>query len=174
MIVLNVFKQRSLDDSDSKNGDLDDATRKEKNISKQKDLGPVLITNPKEKRKQINSNNAHDKSFDSSNSLTSETDHIPASTAVSQQQHVWNGIIIPGILLCPIGHQLMSDPVICADGYSYERYNIESWMVDNDKSPVTGVFLDDKELVSDQSLIKLISAIQSSANVTNGNGNGNG
>ena len=165
-----------MDDSDCKNGDLNDVPEKKKNVSKQKDPGSVLIPNSKEKQKKVNSksSNAHDTSFDSSNVHTSETDHIPASTAVSQQQHLWNGIIIPGILLCPIGHQLMSDPVICADGYSYERYNIESWMVDNDKSPVTDMFLHDKELVSDQSLIKLISAIQSSANVTNGNGNGNG
>jgi U-box domain len=164
-----------LDDSDCKNGDLDDVPEKKKKISKQTDPGSVLTPNPKEKQKQINSNNAHDTSFDSSNGHTSETDHIPASTALSQQQqHLWNGIIIPAMLLCPIGHQLMTDPVICADGYSYERYNIESWMVDNDKSPVTDMLLHDKELVSDQPLIKLISAIQSSANVTNGNGNGNG
>lgn len=123
-----------------------------------------------EKQKQHRSkskNNTQDRrSFESSNGYSSDTDHIPASTstAISSKEHVWNGIIIPGILLCPIGHELMVDPVICADGYSYERFNIESWMVDNSKSPMTNTVFDDKELVSDQSLLKLISAIQSSAN----------
>ena len=120
----------------------------------------------KQQRENSNQNNTKDKSFESSNEYLNEFDHIPASTAVSSKEQLWNGIIIPSILLCPMGHELMVDPVICADGYTYERCNIESWMVDNNKSPMTNIILDDKELVSDQSLLKLISAIQSSANAT--------
>ena len=132
-------------------------------MSKHKD--PEVAVKPSERQQRMNSN-AHDSSFESSNEYSSELDHIPASTALSSKQHLWNGIVIPSILLCPICHEIMVDPVICADGYSYERYNIESWMVDNNKSPMTNMILDDKELVSDQSLLKLISAIQSSARQT--------
>ena len=129
----------------------------------------MSILKKTEKQHRSKSKNTLDRrSFESSNGYSSDTDHIPASTstAISSKEHLWNGIIIPGILLCPIGHELMVDPVICADGYSYERFNIESWMVDNKKSPMTNMAFDDKELVSDQSLLKLISAIQSSANST--------
>ena len=30
--------------------------------------------------------------------------------------------------LCPIGREIMRDPVTCADGHSYERDNIERWL----------------------------------------------
>ena len=36
--------------------------------------------------------------------------------------------IIPDEYLCPITHQLMRDPVIASDGYSYERTAIEQWL----------------------------------------------
>merc|ERR1711964_274552 len=38
-------------------------------------------------------------------------------------------------LLCPITMMLMTDPVIAADGHSYERTAIEKWLKDNDTSP---------------------------------------
>ena len=36
-------------------------------------------------------------------------------------------VAIPIICYCPISHVLMADPVIAADGYSYERSAIEAW-----------------------------------------------
>lgn len=49
----------------------------------------------------------------------------------------------PHYLLCPLSKNLMSDPVFTADGHTYEREHIETWLRLNLKSPVTG-----KELVS--------------------------
>ena len=42
---------------------------------------------------------------------------------------------------CPIGNETMIDPVMCADGFSYERLTIENWFsLGNDTSPVTGEY----------------------------------
>lgn len=47
----------------------------------------------------------------------------------------------PPSFLCPIGRELMGDPVSCADGHSYERANIERWLAESRLSPVTGAQL---------------------------------
>ena len=44
----------------------------------------------------------------------------------------------PASFLCPISGELMRDPVMCADGHSYERANIERWLAESRLSPVTG------------------------------------
>lgn len=47
---------------------------------------------------------------------------------------------IPDEFLCPITRELMRDPVIAADGYSYEREAIESWIhTKNRSSPMTNL-----------------------------------
>ncbi|KAJ6227803.1 regulator of chromosome condensation protein [Anaeramoeba flamelloides] len=53
----------------------------------------------------------------------------------------------PECFICPITFEIMIDPVIAIDGYTYEREAIESWFEKNKISPMTG-----KELIS----IKLI------------------
>ena len=46
---------------------------------------------------------------------------------------------IPDAYLCPITMDPMEDPVIAADGHSYERSDIEAWFNrGNDTSPKTG------------------------------------
>ncbi|XP_053722387.1 WD repeat, SAM and U-box domain-containing protein 1 isoform X2 [Synchiropus splendidus] len=47
---------------------------------------------------------------------------------------------IPDEFLCPITRELMKEPVIAADGYSYEREAIESWInTKNRSSPMTNL-----------------------------------
>merc|ERR1712154_669097 len=58
--------------------------------------------------------------------------------------------------LCPITKQIMTDPVICADGYSYERSAIEKWLLDKDISPVTEQALATKQLFPNQNLRMMI------------------
>jgi hypothetical protein len=43
--------------------------------------------------------------------------------------------------ICPITHELMTDPVIDPDGNSYERHAIEDWLQQNGTSPMTRVNL---------------------------------
>ncbi|XP_065199529.1 WD repeat, SAM and U-box domain-containing protein 1-like [Planococcus citri] len=48
----------------------------------------------------------------------------------------------PHEFFCPITHQIMEDPVICADGYAYERSAIESWFQSGKlTSPMTNQLL---------------------------------
>ena len=42
---------------------------------------------------------------------------------------------------CPITLDIMEDPVVAADGYTYERYAIEKWFKEHDTSPMTNVQL---------------------------------
>ena len=41
----------------------------------------------------------------------------------------------------------MRQPVIAADGYSYERVALEAWLLQSDTSPVTGQPLTHKRIV---------------------------
>ena len=43
--------------------------------------------------------------------------------------------------LCPITQELMEDPVIAADGISYERRAITQWLQKSKLSPLTGEML---------------------------------
>jgi len=40
--------------------------------------------------------------------------------------------------LCPITYDLLSDPVIAADGNTYERVAIEKWVSKTQTSPLSG------------------------------------
>lgn len=51
------------------------------------------------------------------------------------------------LCVCPISHELMTDPVICCDGHSYERASIEKWFEDHDSSPLTNAELENKDLI---------------------------
>ena len=50
---------------------------------------------------------------------------------------------LPKSIYCPITRMPMQDPVIAADGYSYERAELLRWTSKNKTSPVTGGALDD-------------------------------
>ncbi len=50
-------------------------------------------------------------------------------------------------LECPITHTLMQDPVVAADGMTYERGAIERWLESHDTSPLTGEKLEHKHLL---------------------------
>jgi len=45
-------------------------------------------------------------------------------------------------LTCPISQEVMCDPVVASDGNSYERSAIASWLLNHDKSPLSGEKLD--------------------------------
>lgn len=44
---------------------------------------------------------------------------------------------IPAEMLCPISSDIMRDPVICADGHTYERATIAEWVRRKATSPLT-------------------------------------
>lgn len=60
----------------------------------------------------------------------------PEKTIAELQQH----------FLCPLTRELMSNPVLCQDGHIYERQAIEAHLKNNNKSPLTGKLLHNKDL----------------------------
>lgn len=59
---------------------------------------------------------------------------------------------IPQGFICPINLAMMSDPVIAADGQSYERAAISKWLLSSDKSPLTGLKLSATTLIPNHAL----------------------
>jgi hypothetical protein len=57
---------------------------------------------------------------------------------------------------CPISLELMVDPVMAADGNSYERECIEGWFLLHNTSPLTNAQLQHKTLTRNHNLRKLI------------------
>ena len=54
----------------------------------------------------------------------------------------------PDDLQCPISQELMRDPVVAADGRTYERAQIAEWIRSHNTSPMTNEQLDHKHLCS--------------------------
>ena len=63
---------------------------------------------------------------------------------------------VPDALCCPISMEIMRDPVIAADGHTYERSAIEQWLETHNTSPTTGVELESKQLIPCHRLRSLI------------------
>lgn len=64
---------------------------------------------------------------------------------------------IPDEYLCPITREVMHDPVIAADGYTYERTAIESWLSTGRRtSPMTNGLLKHNRLTPNNTLKSLI------------------
>ncbi|GBG66549.1 hypothetical protein CBR_g63131 [Chara braunii] len=54
--------------------------------------------------------------------------------------------------ICPITAEIMEDPVVAADGYTYERIGIEGWFIKHQTSPMTNLKLPHKLLVPNHTL----------------------
>lgn len=59
---------------------------------------------------------------------------------------------IPPDFECPILMEAMIDPVICSDGFSYERAAIEDWLRHHETSPKTNEVLSNKKLIPNKTL----------------------
>lgn len=60
-------------------------------------------------------------------------------------------------LLCPITREVMKDPVIAADGYTYDRSAIRAWLESGkDRSPMTNAVLAHRNLTPNRTLKMLI------------------
>jgi len=62
--------------------------------------------------------------------------------------------------MCPITHERMGEPVLAADGHTYEREAIEKWLQMHNTSPMTGALLGHRYLTENYALRHII---QSSA-----------
>lgn len=66
-------------------------------------------------------------------------------------------------LMCPIMHERMREPVLAADGHTYERAAIERWMQSHDTSPMTGAPLTHRYLTQNFALRRIIAALDAGA-----------
>ena len=53
----------------------------------------------------------------------------------------------PDAFICPITFAMMTDPVITADGYTYEKSAIESWLQQSNRSPQTNEELEHTNMI---------------------------
>lgn len=96
--------------------------------------------------------------------------HSPASVASAErigrlkvpedEDEEDEGDALPGMPCCPITGEPMINPVVAADGHTYERSAIARWLQTSDKSPLTGAVLVHKDLVPNY---MLVSSLQESA-----------
>lgn len=66
----------------------------------------------------------------------------------------------------PITHEVMLDPVVAADGNTYERDAITRWLNMSNRSPMTNLPLSHRELVPNRALRRQIVASQSTSSNT--------
>ncbi|OXB52615.1 hypothetical protein ASZ78_014546 [Callipepla squamata] len=67
-------------------------------------------------------------------------------------------VSVPDEFLCPITRELMKDPVIAADGYSYEKEAMENWLSSKRRSsPMTNLPLSSPVLTPNRTLKMAIS-----------------
>ena len=62
-------------------------------------------------------------------------------------------------IICPITMMRMKDPVVAADGRSYERLDIEKWFENHDTSPTTNQVLTSKVLLPNLQLKNIIQSL---------------
>ncbi len=74
----------------------------------------------------------------------------------------------PNEWLCPITLQVMRDPVIGADGHTYERDAIEAWLQQSTTSPVTRQRLSSNQLTPNIALRSLIESAFQQSSTTSG------
>ncbi|CAG5130899.1 unnamed protein product, partial [Candidula unifasciata] len=69
---------------------------------------------------------------------------------------------VPEEFLCPITHELMQDPVMASDGYTYDRHAIVSWIARENRSPMTNVLLTSTEVTPNRTLKMMMQKFLSS------------
>ncbi|XP_048140996.1 U-box domain-containing protein 33-like isoform X2 [Rhodamnia argentea] len=62
----------------------------------------------------------------------------------------------PQYFTCPISHEIMQDPHVAADGFTYEAEAIRFWLSGHDTSPMTNLQLPNCELFPNQTLRSMI------------------
>lgn len=77
-------------------------------------------------------------------------------TPYAYQEKEAEGEALPNMPQCPITGFPMLDPVVAADGHTYERSAIARWLKTSEKSPMTGSVLFHKELVPNYGLLSSI------------------
>ena len=62
--------------------------------------------------------------------------HTPALPPLMGEEDSDN---YPPECYCPLTHEVFVDPVVAADGHTYERVAVETWLAKSESSPVTNM-----------------------------------
>ena len=57
---------------------------------------------------------------------------------------------------CPITHEVPLDPVVIADGFTYERAAIETWLAIKQTSPMTNELLQNTRVTPNRAALRII------------------
>jgi hypothetical protein len=110
----------------------------------------------------LNMGEEEDDGYTSSAASTqsSATAMLPSLESPLEQE---SAAAIPGMPCCPITGEPMVDPVVAADGHTYERAAIARWFHSNNKSPLTGSVVPHKHLVPNYVLLSSIQELTSAS-----------
>lgn len=91
-----------------------------------------------------------------------EHDRVLNQVAARKEEEALRRRVEPDFI-CPITHERMSEPVLAADGHSYERQAIEKWLQKHNTSPMTGAPLAHRYLTANFALRHLIKSCEPNA-----------
>jgi hypothetical protein len=103
-------------------------------------------------------------------------DYAAALTAIRQANQDLQGRVseqqaeLLASLVCPITQEVMMDPVVAADGHTYERRAIEIWLAQSDRSPLTNSPLSSRALQPNWLVRSMLSKLRDQAPVPAGLG----
>lgn len=90
--------------------------------------------------------------WDLTNSFTLNT-HISSGLNSLLSSLAANRVDIPQDFICPITHEIMSDPVLLEDGFAYEKTAILEWFsIGRKTSPMTNMDLSTMEIFENSKL----------------------
>ena len=111
----------------------------------------------------INTNNNN---FNNNNlgiiDLTNNDEEEEETEDEKEQFVPWTDEQIPDEFKCPISLEIMNEPVLCSDGFYYERECIVDWLHHHNRSPMTNLTINNPTIQCDHHLkSKIIKWIQS-------------
>ncbi|KAL3131854.1 hypothetical protein ABBQ38_007567 [Trebouxia sp. C0009 RCD-2024] len=72
------------------------------------------------------------------------------------EEHGLRRHAIPYLLCCPLTKELLKEPMIAADGYTYEKHAFQEWLKQHNNSPVTGKPLHDASMLPNFAIVALV------------------
>ncbi|CAH2043998.1 unnamed protein product [Thlaspi arvense] len=82
--------------------------------------------------------------------VASNARNVFAETLIDHRHHA------PSHFYCPITKDVMENPCVAADGYTYEKRAIKEWLQKNQKSPMTDLPFPNDSLLPNHSLLSAI------------------
>jgi hypothetical protein len=81
---------------------------------------------------------------------------FPEALCISSLRNTMKSSALPSEFVCPISLEMMTDPVVASDGFTYERECITKWLSEHTTSPTTNAPLQTLGLFENRGLKILI------------------